>query len=84
MSAQILPFDRAKVLHQRLNLDEARRRVRMAALAAGCRSDEIDVVEKYARRLWCDAALDGAFVIDRARDFARRLVATRPAPDAAS
>jgi hypothetical protein len=77
MSAQILPFDRAKVLHRALNLDEARRRVRIAARAAGCMVDEVELVQRYAVRLWCDAALDPAFVIDRCRDFAQRLVAAR-------
>jgi hypothetical protein len=79
MSAQILPFDRAKVLHAELNLDESLRRVRMAARAAGCTTYEVEQVQRYAVRLWCDAALDGAFVVEKARDFAAQLVATRAA-----
>jgi hypothetical protein len=79
MSAQILPFDRAKVLHQALNLEEALRRVRMAARAAGCNVHQVEDVQRHAVRLWCHGALDAAFVIDRAREYARELVAATTA-----
>lgn len=77
MSAQILPFDRARVLHRGLNLDEARRRVRMAARAAGCTVDEVEDAQRYAVRLWLHGALDPHFVIERATAFAKDMVAQR-------
>jgi hypothetical protein len=77
MSAQVLSFNRARVLHRGLTLDEVRRRVRMAARAAGCDTDEVELAQRYAVRLWCDNALDPHFIIERATDFARRLVASR-------
>ena len=74
MSAQILPFHRAAVLHRGLNVDEALRRVRMGARAAGASVHQVEAAQRYAVRLWCDAALNPQFVIERAIDYARQLI----------
>ena len=85
MSATILPFDRVRVLHRGLHVDEARRRVRMGARAAGCSEAQVHQADRYAVRLWIDNALDAHFVIERAIDHARHLAraSNSTAPDCA-